>query len=216
MDSITVTYGQPPNRCELICFKDTVTPYRQGKLPRSKVLVTETIYKNAQKGDQASQELIQSTFGHTDRDQAIEQMLSEGEYPMSTAELRELRDMAYCAVVTYVKKNYLNPVGDREYSESTIRTALDECRCRAKVDHRRSAEDNFLTIKKKLICKLPLKPRPGSIEYTVELTWIQHSKLYNQLKPYIQSETGTPDGTGCALVLLVPPKDMDRIAKLTA
>lgn len=213
MSTTIVSYGRKPERCEIICKKDTVTLYRQGKLDKSKVLVTDTIYKDAQKGDVVPQQLLVSVFGEgVSNTDAVEKILTEGEYSISTNELRALRDAAYRGVVAYIKRNYINPVGDREYTESSIESALESVKVRGSIDHNQSAEANFNKIKKKLQGKFPLKPKPGCIPYSVELTWTQHSKYYNQFKSYIQSETQT--NTGYTMELLVPPKDMDRIARL--
>lgn len=197
--------------CEILCYKDTVTLYRQGKVSKHNTLMSDTIYKDAQKGNAASNELIQSAFGHTDIPSAIEQILTEGEFSMSTAELRSLKSVAVRAVIGYIKKNYLNPTGDREYTESTIESALNNCKCIAQIDHRKSAEQNFNAIKSRLLGKFMLKPKPGSIPWSVSLSWKQHAKLYAQYKPYVQTMTNNPDGQGCTLELLIPPKDIDKM-----
>lgn len=200
--------------CEILCHKDTVLGYRQGTLPKNKVLVSDTIFKNAQKGDTVSTDQLLEVFGHCDQDKAIDYILMHGDYHMSTNELRELKNVAYQKVIAYIKKNYLNPVGDREYTESTIIAALEQCRCKASIDYKRSGEANFRAIKNKLQGKLMLKPKPGSVPMTVFVSWRDHAKLYTQYKPYLQNETADKDGQGCYMNLLVPPKDVERISRL--
>jgi ribosome maturation protein SDO1 len=211
MEETIVSYGKGAQKCEIICRKGAVSLFRQGKLSREDVLITDVIYKNAQKGDEAPRSLIESVCGTGD---PLMLILTSGEYNLSTAELRVLRDQAFQGVVAYIKRNYINPVGNREYTDESIKTVLDAVKVRGTINYREDAEANFNRVKKKILGKLPLKPKPGCIPYSATITWHQHSKLYNQFKAYLKSETPTSDGRSVVVEMLVPPKDIDRIIGL--
>jgi len=210
-----VTYGKGSNKCELVCKKDTIIPYRKGTLSKAEVLVSDSVYQDHKKGHVASRQLIETVFGSgADPITAIDTILEKGEFNMSTNELRALKEQAYRAVIAHIKRTYLNPSGDREYTESTIASALEACNVKGQIDHRRSAEANFDGIKKKLLGKFPMKPKPGSVPYSVHLNWKQHGKLYGQLKQYVIAEHTVHDGYD--LDLLVPPQVMEQILRLVA
>ena len=207
--SCTVSYSNNGSKCEILVKPESVTLYRNGTAKRADILLSDDIYVGGKKPDLMSGVALTKIFGDISRSEMLETILQKGQFALTTNELRNMKQQAFTALAGYIVQNYTSAKG-RQYSMEQVETILKQCRVNA--DYHLNAPNNFMAIKNKLHGKLVLKPKPGSIPFSVHLSWKNHAKHYNKIKRYIVSED--TDDTGYHLELLVPPLDFAVVAML--
>ncbi len=224
MSNCIVCYTNNGDKCEIICKPETVSQYRSGKIGLKDTLLSDGLYRDAKKGDIASREQLCNIFcvrtSHGDdgdvetselpeHSTLLDIVLRQGNYSMSTNELRAIKDQSFRAVVGYVKKTYTDAKG-MEYSHTQIETALQQCKLN--VDTKKDAAHNFLLVKKKIESILVLKPKPGDIPYNVHVSWAQHAKVYGRIKKYLVTEKKSEDGYD--MELMVPSAEFSTVSAM--
>lgn len=142
----------------------------------------------------------------------LEEILQNGEYQLTTKEIREIKDQCFGNLVAYIVKNFSDAKGN-PYSYTSVQDVLKQCK--VNVDVKQSAQSNFNSAKKKIQGKIILKPRPGDLEVKQMVSWSQYHKVKSDVKPLrvkITNEKMLDDGY--ELTMQVPADSMDRLTAM--
>ena len=150
-----VKYKVGKDTFEIICKSETVMRYRNGKLSRDKVLVSDVIYQDANKGNRAKASDLSKIFGTTDQSQIVEKILIEGEYKLTTKENREKIDQQRRAIVNYIHTNFVDPKSGLPHPATRIDEVLTQIKLR--VDPDTPAEYQFLKVRRQINDVIALK-----------------------------------------------------------
>jgi ribosome maturation protein SDO1 len=150
-----VKYKAGKSEFEIICKPETVLKYRNGKLSRDKVLISDEIYTNSSRGNRAKEADLKKCFDTTDTSQILDKILKEGEYKLTTKENREKIDQQRRAIVHYIHKNFLDPKTNLPHPVTRIEEVLNEIKLR--VDPDIPPEHQFLKVKRQINDKITLK-----------------------------------------------------------
>lgn len=125
-DTTLVKYGKGKNTVEILCKKETVIKYRDGKLKKDKILVTDIIYSNSSKGNQAKDKDLIALFGTTNNDECIDTILKHGIFQLSSKELKDKRDLKKYEFINYIHKHYQDPNTSLPYSTKLLEEVIDK------------------------------------------------------------------------------------------
>ena len=192
-------------KLELLCVPETVYPYRAGRLKLDRVLASDQIYRDAKKGDIASDQMISSVLPDLTRAQAIEHILTHGDCPWTTAELRALKQERHNQLINYLVSNFTDPNG-LTYPRSRIETVLKEAK--VQVDHNKTAEQNFNKFRRKIVDLIALKPKLG-LKLTINVSPQDAVKLSSSIHKYIVNSNYATDQV--ELELDVPADQVQRV-----
>lgn len=166
-------------------FEILVDPYLARDLKEGKevdfdeLLAVEEIFKNAKKGERASNEELQKVFGTTDVRKIARTIITEGEVQITAEQRREMLESKKRQIITFLSKNAIDPRTGAPHPPSRIERALEETR--VSIDIFRSVEAQIKDIVKALKPVLPLKFEEMEIAIKVPAEHVGKaiSALYN-------------------------------------
>ena len=96
VDKVTVVrYSFAGEKFELLVKPDPALDFKLGKISEiSKVLVSDEIYSDSNKGTRASKEKLLKAFKTDDTLKILEQILQKGELNMTTEQRRKMVDLS--------------------------------------------------------------------------------------------------------------------------
>lgn len=144
---------------EILCKPGTVEKYRDGKIGFDNcVLSDEMIFSNSQKMTRAKESDIKKLCNGLSGRLAVEYILREGEYSLTTAEIREKTEAKRREIVNYLVKYYHDAAKKPPIPHpiSRFESVLKEMRYN--VDYQRETEEQIKEILKKLADFVPITP----------------------------------------------------------
>lgn len=200
---------------ELLCKQNTVTPYREGKLGRDKVLIIDEIFKNSSKGDRAKGSELQEVFGTENMNDCINMMLEKGDYPLSTEERKKKVEEKRAEIKNYIFSNYTDEKGLR-FPMTRVEAALAEMK--AKIDGDTPTDKQLKPILKKLPEIIRVKKRQGVRGvFRIRHQYLGKCQSVIQMNSTVLSERYVAKGAIIEVSLLPQQQDylLETIAKLT-
>jgi ribosome maturation protein SDO1 len=143
----------------------------------TELLAADKIFKDAQKGSQASSESLQKIFNTTDFVKCVQVILKKGEVQLTTEQRRELTEAMRKKIVAEIVRNAINPQTKGPHPPGRIETAMEEARVR--VDPFKSVESQ---VKEVIDAIKPLIPiRVERAQLAVRVSGENYGKVYNDL-----------------------------------
>jgi len=92
----------------------------------SLILQAEHVYRDARKGDLASEPKVKEIFGTTDALEVAKRIIREGEFHLTAEQIRRIIDQKTEKIVDYIHMNALNPTTKLPHPKTRIKLAMDE------------------------------------------------------------------------------------------
>ncbi|KAK9453141.1 SBDS protein C-terminal domain-containing protein [Dipodascopsis uninucleata] len=114
-------------RFELACYQNKVQDWRSGvETDLDEVLQIHSIFLNVSKGQVASNEDLKSSFGSTDVDKIILEILKKGDLQVGEKERQAKLQQQHATVIEMIASKCVNPNTKRPYPTTIIEKALSE------------------------------------------------------------------------------------------
>jgi len=198
---------------EILVDPDKALKYRLGeKLPVSKIIVYDEVYKDAKKGTRASEEEIKKAFGTTDIVKIAEIILREGVVQITAEQRRRLIRDKKRQIIEYISKNAIDPRTNLPHPPQRIELALEEAG--VTIDPFVDAKEQAMKVIEKLRPILPLKI--GVMKLRIRLPGDVVGKAYGLVRSMgkITKEEWRRDGSWVSLVEVPTGLHLDLIDKL--
>ncbi|ODS38109.1 MAG: rRNA metabolism protein [Candidatus Altiarchaeales archaeon WOR_SM1_86-2] len=142
---------------EILVDADKALAYRSGAGIDIKddVLAIDAVFKDASKGDRASEELMNKLFGTTDVYEVADKIIKKGDIQLTTEQKRRMLDERKKRIVNIISRNAINPQTNSPHPPQRIEDAMDEARVH--VSLAKSAEEQVESVIKLLRPLLPIK-----------------------------------------------------------
>jgi len=203
--NFTVVRYKNNGKCvEVLAKPETVERFRQGKLGIDNVLVSDSLYLNANKGDLAKIQDIQTIFGTDDIQACLETVLRRGEYSLTARERSAKIEQKRGEILNYISKYYINPKTDLPHPMDRIEAAVSEIRG-LKIDLDSSVELQARAWIKKLGAKLICK-ECSNIVMSAQIPCYFLSKAMGIIRKYgrVVREDYNEDGDAVLGVEMIP------------
>ena len=151
---------------ELLCKVETVSKYREGKIKLDDCLLADIVFKNASKGDRASDSDLKQVFDTADVDTCIKIMLDKGDFQLTKKEMKEKVDKRRKQIVVELNDLYMNPKNGLPYTVGMWDSILTEHRINVNLDE--SIERQVANIHKQLLGKVGMS-KLEQLELILEL-----------------------------------------------
>lgn len=175
----TVRLTVEGNKFEILVKPDPALEYKLGKrTDLSRVLVSDEIYSDANKGSRAASEKLVKYFKTTDYMQIATQILSKGDLSITTEQRRKMVEDKKKQIIQYISKNFVDPKTHIPHPVMRIESALGEVRLI--IDPFKPAEDQAKNVVDALRRILPLKSEILLLTVTIPSQFSTQS--YNLLK----------------------------------
>ncbi len=172
------THGE---RFEVLVDPDLAWDFKLGKIKDiSQVLAVEKIFKDARKGDKASEELMQKIFGTSDPLEVAEKIIRKGEIRLTAEQRRKMYEAKKKQIITIIARNAINPQTKTPHPLHRIEKALEEAKVH--IDITKSVEEQIPNILKALRPIIPIKFEKKTI--AVKIPGEYSGKAYSVVKNY--------------------------------
>jgi ribosome maturation protein SDO1 len=129
---------------------------RSGKEVDLKALmISEIVYKDARKGEKASEESIKKNFGTTEPQTVVDAIIKKGELQLTTDQRRQMVENKRKQIVAFIARNCIDPQSGAPHPPTRIENAMENVRIN--IDPFKSVEEQAQEIIKMLRVTLPLK-----------------------------------------------------------
>ncbi len=179
---------------EILVKPDKALDYRMGKLPSlSEVLVTETIFSDANKGTKVSEEALRKVFGTTDQLKVADAILKRGTLQLTTEQRRKMIEEKRRQIITFISKNCVDPKTNLPHPPMRIEQAMQQIHY--SIDPFKPTEEQAREVIKLLRQVLPLKIEQISVSVHIPAGYA--AKAYGALKAFgtIKHEEWRSDGS---------------------
>ena len=186
-------------RFEILVKPDPAFEYRLGKRHSvSEVLVTETIFTDANKGLRTSEEKLRKAFGTTDPLKIAEIILKRGILQLTAEQKRKLIEDKRRQIIAFISRNCVDPRTNLPHPPLRIEQAMQQIHF--SIDPFKDAEEQAKEVIKLLRSVLPLKMEQVSVSVHIPAQY--SGKAYGTVKSFgtIKHEEWRADGSFHAVI----------------
>lgn len=162
------------------------------------LLATDKIFKDAKKGEAASEEMMLKVFGTLDVQKISEEIIRRGEVQMTTEQRRRMREARVRQIVAIIAKRAVNPQTGLPHPPSRIERALTEAKVR--IEEFESAEKQLQEIVKALLPIIPLKFETKKIAVKIPSSFTGRARRVVRDYAEIKREQWLDDGSWVVVV----------------
>ncbi|MCJ7469629.1 ribosome assembly factor SBDS [Candidatus Bathyarchaeota archaeon] len=179
---------------EILVKPQKALEYRTGKVAGvTEVIVSETIYSDANKGTRASEENLRKAFGTTDSLKIAETILKTGTVQLTTEQRRKMVEEKRKQIVDFISRQSVDPRTNLPHPPMRIENAMEQIHY--PIDPFKPVEEQARDIVKLLRPILPLKMEQVSVGVTIPAQY--SAKGYGAIKGFgtIKREEWRADGS---------------------
>ncbi|MGQ9759346.1 MAG: ribosome assembly factor SBDS [Candidatus Methanomethylicaceae archaeon] len=202
---------------EVLVDPDLAWDLKSGKeVDFKELLVSEIVYKDARKGDKASEESLTKNFGTTDMKTIVTTIIKRGELQLTTEQRRQMVENKRKQIVAFIARNCIDPQTGAPHPPIRIENAMESVRIN--IDPFKSVEEQAQEVIKALRTTLPLKI--SQVSMVVQAGRENASKVKNYLSKTVNVVKSDWLADGSWKAEIVIPAGMqqaiiDRLNELT-
>ena len=202
---------------ELFVDPELVLSFRAGQnIDLRSVLAVDKVFKDAKKGEAASEETLKKVFNTTDLLAVAEQVIRRGKVQVTTEQRRRMREERRRQIVSLISKRAINPQTGLPHPPARIEGALEEAG--VNVDELKSAEEQLQPIVKALQPILPLKFEMRRVAIKIPASYA--GRAFHAVRGFatLKREQWLEDGSWVAVVEIpagVQAELLDKLNELT-
>ena len=217
-DKVTVVrYTYSGDKFELLVKPDPAFDYKIGKISEiSKVLVSEEIYTDSNKGNRATNEKLEQVFKTNDPTKIAQIIMKKGELNLTTEQRKRMISEKRKQLVTFIAKTYVDPRSHLPHPPLRIEQAIEDGRI--SIDPFKNINDQVKDIVEKLRPIIPLKSENLVLEILVPAQFVSQSYTVLKSTGTLKKEDWQSNGSLKA-ILEIPaaarPNVIDRLGSIT-
>lgn len=184
---------------EILVKPDPALDYRLGKIKSlSEVLVSDTIYSDADKGTRPSEDKLKKAFGTTDPLKVAETILRRGMLQLTTDQRRHMIEEKRKQIVFFISRNCVDPKTNLPHPPTRIEQAMEKIHY--SIDPFKETEEQAKDIIKLLRPIIPIKMEQVSVSVRIPPEYA--TRAYGSVKGFgtIRNEEWRADGSWNAIV----------------
>ena len=126
-EAIVARYEKKGKHFEILVDPKAVEMVIEGKeINILDYLAIDIIFKDARKGDKASEEALQEIFGTTDVAEIAIRIIKEGDCQLTTKQRKEMQEKKKRAIVDYIARSAMDPHTKLPHPRDRIERAIEE------------------------------------------------------------------------------------------
>ncbi len=193
------SYGE---RFEILVDPDMASEFRKGSnesgIEIESVLAVEEIFKDAKKGDKASEESMQKVFQSIDPLEVAAAILQKGQIQLTAQQRREMLEEKHKQIVNKIAREAINPQTGLPHPARRIEKAMEEAKVH--IDPFKSVDEQVPLVLKAIRIKIPI--RFEKVKMAIKLPGEAAGSAYSVISKFgkIQKEEWQQDGSWIAVV----------------
>ncbi len=201
-------YDAKGEHFEILVDPDLALEYRLGKpISIDKILISDTVYRDARKGLRASEASLLKVFKTTDIKKIAEIILKEGEIPLTADQRRRLIEQKKRQIVEWISRNCIDVRTKAPVPPERVENAMNQVG--VAVDPFKSVEEQVQSVLKAIQRVIPIRIAVAEIEIRLPPYCSQKGKSILAKIGKITSEKYESDGS--LILRLEIPAGMQEI-----
>ncbi|EDY35389.1 conserved hypothetical protein TIGR00291 [Aciduliprofundum boonei T469] len=182
-DAVIARYEHSGHRFEILVDPNIIDNVKSGKVENViDYMVIDEIFKDAHKGDRASEELIKEVFGTTDVNEVAKEIIKKGQVQLTTEQRRKMLEEKKRRIIAEIARNAINPQTGAPHPPQRIELAMEEAKVH--IDPFKSVEEQVPVVLKALRPIIPI--RFEKVKIAIKVSGDMYGKIYGEL-----SKSGT-------------------------
>ncbi|SCG85046.1 ribosome assembly factor SBDS [Methanobacterium congolense] len=184
---------------EILVDPDLASDFKRGEdIKIEDVLAVEEVFKDARKGDKASEEAMMKAFSTVDPIEAAPTIIKKGHVQLTAQQRKEMQEEKRKMIVATITRESINPQTKLPHPARRIEIAMEECKIH--VDPFKSVDEQVKTVLKAIRTKIPI--RFEKVKVAVKIPGDFTGKAYGAVSEFgtIKNEEWQQDGSWVAVI----------------
>lgn len=184
---------------EILVDPDLASDFKRGEdIKIEDVLAVEEVFKDARKGDKASEEAMMKAFDTVDPMEAAPTIIKKGHVQLTAQQRKEMQEEKRKMIVATITRESINPQTKLPHPARRIEIAMEECKIH--VDPFKSVDEQVKTVLKAIRTKIPI--RFEKVKVAVKIPGDFTGKAYGAVSEFgtIKNEEWQQDGSWVAVI----------------
>jgi ribosome maturation protein SDO1 len=189
-------YGE---RFEVLVDPHLASDFKRGeKVQIEDILAVEEVFKDAKKGDRASEEAMNKAFDTADPLQAAATIIRKGQVQLTAQQRREMQEEKRRMIVAKISREAINPQTKLPHPARRIEIAMEEAKIR--VDPFKSVDEQLTSTLKAISRLIPISLE--KVQMAIHIPGEDTGRVFGIINQYgkTMKEEWQPDGSWIAVV----------------
>ncbi|TSA49264.1 ribosome assembly factor SBDS [archaeon] len=208
-----VRYQTGSEKFEIMVDPDKGLAYKRGEPGEVRnVLLVDTIFTDANKGEKASAEKLEKAFGTSDPLEVADILFEKGIFQLNTQQRREMMEQKWRQIIHIISRTYVDPKTKLPHPPVRIENALEDVR--VQIDPLKDAEEQVKDVVDALRHILPMSS--DNIQIAIKVPAEYTGKSYGIAKDFgeIKRDEWQSDGSWIAVVELPAAMQVEMLEAL--
>lgn len=184
---------------EILVDPDLAADFKRGQdIEVEEILAVEDVFKDAKKGDKASEEAMMKAFETTDPLEAARIIIRKGQVQLTAQQRREMQEEKRKKIVATITREAINPQTKLPHPARRIEIAMEEAKIH--VDPFKSVDEQVNIVLKAIRTKIPI--RIEKVQVAIKIPGDYTGKAYSVIPEFGETkrEEWQQDGSWVAVV----------------
>jgi ribosome maturation protein SDO1 len=184
---------------EILVDPDMAADFKRGEaIEVEDILAVEEVFKDAKKGDKASEEAMMKAFNTTDTIEAAASIIKKGNVQLTAQQRKEMTEEKRKKVIATITREAINPQTKLPHPARRIEIAMEEAKIH--IDPFKSVDEQVNTVLKAIRTKIPI--RFERVQVAIKIPGDFTGKVYNVIPEFgkTRKEEWQQDGSLIAVV----------------
>ena len=198
---------------EILVDPDKGLLYKNGEIGEvANVMMADFIFTDAKKGEKASDEKLETTYGTSDAFEVAKIMFEKGTFQLNAQQRKEMVEQKHKKIIYIISRTYVDPKTKIPHPPQRIQNAMEEAKI--SIDPFIEAEEQVQESVDALRSILPMSSE--NIQIALKIPAEYTGKSYGTVKNYgtIKREEWQNNGSWVAVVELPAAMQMELLDKL--
>ncbi len=208
-----VRYQHGGEKFEILVDPDKGLAYKHGEIGDvANVILIDTIYTDANKGEKASEGKLKAEFGTGDPIEVAKILFEKGTFLLTAAQRKEINEQKLKQIISIISRTFVDPATKLPHPVIRIENAMEQVRFN--VDPFKPAEEQ---VKELVILLRPILPMSSeSIQLALKIPPEHAARCFGIVKNYgeIKKDEWQKDGSWVAVIELPAAMQLELLDKL--
>ncbi|MGO9386700.1 MAG: ribosome assembly factor SBDS [Methanobacterium sp.] len=184
---------------EILVDPEMAADFKRGEaIQMQEILAVEEIFKDAKKGDKASEEAMIKAFNTTDILDVAATIIRKGQVQLTAQQRKEMTEEKRRKIVATITREAINPQTKLPHPARRIEIAMEESKIH--IDPFKSVDEQVNTVLKAIRIKIPI--RFERVQVAIKIPGDFSGKVYNIIPEFgkTRKEEWQQDGSWVAVV----------------
>lgn len=198
-DSVIARLEYYGERFEILVDPNLASDYKRGRdIKLEEILAVEEVFKDARKGDKASEEAMKKAFDSTDPIEAAAVIIKKGQVQLTAQQRKEMQEEKRKKVIAKITREAINPQTKLPHPSRRIEIAMEEAKVH--IDPFKSVDEQVNEVLKAIRVKIPI--RFEKVSMAIKIPGDYSGKVYSVISEFgkMRKEEWQKDGSWIAVV----------------